>query len=422
MLAGDVVAFHRSFELAAGAGMIDLFIMMPERSKRLPFFVHRCVRAAQGVLVGAGVRNEAVVVGVSGGGDSMALLEIVGLLAPRLDLQLHVACVDHGLRPEAPAEAELVRRAAARWEAEFHATRLRGEAPDEDSLRRARHAYFEAVRLETGCRFILLGHTRDDQVETIVFRFLRGAGLGGLSAMREARGPLLRPLLALPRAELRRMLVSRNVEWAEDSTNSSDRYARGRLRNGVLPAIEEAFGSGALHHLIDVAPRWNADEDFLELEASRLLAYASRRGPGRIDLDVEALACAHPALRARALRRWLVDSTGRMPGSRDIAAIERWLDGSNGKRGRLDLAGARLSGSGDRLSLEATGSVSLEATGSMSLEAADSMSLEATDSIDITALSGDPTVARGTVGAHEAGIRRKPVLPPSDGRVRFPRK
>jgi tRNA(Ile)-lysidine synthase len=302
----------------------------------------------------AGLRAEPVLLGVSGGSDSMALLELAALAAPAHGLVLHVACVDHGLRPEAAAEARLVEAAASSRGAVFHAVAVAPEGDDEDSLRRVRHAALEEVRARVGARFVLLGHTADDQIETIVFRFLRGAGLGGLAGMRDRRGTLLRPLLDLRRAELRLMLAERGVAWAEDPTNSSARYARGRLRTSVVPAIEGAFGRGALDHLLDVAPRWRADEDYLERETERLLAYASRRGSRGVDLDLEALSTAHTALKARALRRWITDSSGRGPSSRDVAEVERWL-ASTGTAGRLDIAGGRLVLAGGRLSMEAAG-------------------------------------------------------------------
>jgi tRNA(Ile)-lysidine synthase len=305
------------------------------------------------VLERAAVRTEPVLLGVSGGSDSMALLELVALAAPARELVLHVVCVDHGLRPEAAVEARLVEAAASGRGAGFHTVAVVPEGEDEDSLRRARLAALETVRARVGARFVLLGHTADDQIETIVFRFLRGAGFGGLAGMRERRGALLRPLLALRREELRRVLDERGIAWAEDPTNSSARYARGRLRASVFPAVEAAFGSGSLDHLLDVAPRWRADEDYLERETERLLAYASRRGKGGIDLDVEALSTAHAALKARALRRWITSVSGSGPSSRDVAEVERWL-GSTGKAGRLDIAGARLVLAGGRLSIEAT--------------------------------------------------------------------
>lgn len=320
---------------------------------RQPFFIHRAMRTVAAVLERAGVHAGPVLVGVSGGSDSLALLELAGLVAPSLALDLHVICVDHGLRTEAAGEAELVRLAAEHWGAMFHSVAVVPEGDDEDSLRRARHAAIEEKRVAIGARFVLLGHTADDQVETIVFRFLRGAGFGGLAGMREVRGTLVRPLLALRREELRRILVARGVAWADDPTNSSPRYARGRLRSSVLPAVEAAFGRGALDHLLDVAPRWRSDEDFLERETGRLLAYACRRGRGGLDLDVEALLAAHEALQARALRRWITDATGIQPASRDIAEVERWLAGRESRKGSLDVAGARLTLAGGRLSIEA---------------------------------------------------------------------
>ncbi len=320
---------------------------------RQPFFVHRCMRQVHGVLERAGTSAEPVLLGVSGGGDSMALLELTALVAPALDLSVHVVCIDHGLRQEAADESRLVEEAAARHGARFHAVRVEPEGDDEDSLRRVRHAALEDMRVRVGARFVLLGHTADDQIETIVFRFVRGAGFGGLSGMREVRGTLVRPLLGLRRAELRDLLRARGAAWAEDPSNSSPRYARGRLRSSVLPAVESSFGSGALDHLLDVAPRWRADEDYLEREAERLLAYASRRGRDGTDLDVEALSTAHEALRARALRRWITAATGNGPSSRDVAEVERWLGHATG--GRRDIAGARLALAGGRLSIDAAG-------------------------------------------------------------------
>lgn len=399
--------------------------MNPNRPAKLPLFVHRSVRRAQAVLDAAGVRNEMVVVGVSGGGDSMALLEIVGLLAPRLGLTLHVVCVDHGLRAEAAAESQFVGAAARRWAAEFEAVTVQPGGSDEDALRRARHAALEEARRRSGSRFVLLGHNSDDQVETIVLRFLRGAGFGGLSGMRDVRGTLLRPLLGIRRVELRRLLEARGVAWVEDPSNETERYARGRLRSGVLPPIEAAFGRGALDHLLDVAPRWRDDEDFLEYETTRLLAYASRCRTGGIDLDAEALAGAHRALRARALRRWLHETTGRMPGSRQIREVERWLESADGKRGHLDLPGARMTAAGGRLSLD----VGKEDSTAMPVGIRKAGSVGRNENgVDNPSSSDDASKARPSCDEQEARVAGKDVhsagngvLPPSDGRVRFPR-
>ena len=299
----------------------------------------------------AGIEREPVLVAVSGGGDSMALLEIVSLLAQARALALHVAYVDHGMRAEAAVEQEMVCAAARERGARFHHAAIDPGSGDEVTLRDRRHRALQDVAREVGARFILLGHTSDDQIETIVFRFLRGAGLGGLAGMREVRPPFVRPLLATRREELREVLRAQGVSWAEDPSNVSERYARGRLRSGVLPAITRLFGRGALEHLLDVAPRWRADDDYLETEAARLLAYASRRGESGVELDATALAGAHPALRARALRRWIDDRTGRAPASRELAVVERWLASAEDDAGGVDVAGARVVRARGRLAI-----------------------------------------------------------------------
>lgn len=387
-------------------------------STRLPFFVHRCVRRAEAVLRSAGIGNEAVLLGVSGGSDSMALLEITWLLAPRLRLEMHVACIDHGVRPEAGAEVERVRAAAAARGAVFHSSRIDPGAGDEDTLRRARYDALASIARSHACRFVLLGHTSDDQVETIVFRFLRGAGLGGLAGMREARGALLRPLLSMHREELRRLLRARDVTWADDPSNLGERHARGRLRTKVLPAIEGAFGRGALDHLLDVAPRWRADEEFLEIEAARLLACAARRGDAGTELDLDAIAPAHPAMRARVLRRWLAERTGKTMASRELAAVERWLAGAARGSGAIDIAGASVVRRRGRLAVHAKDPSRPFAPPFAQLAQPFTI---APASIDMHASSDDacnPLHERlhpSDCGSEEA------VLPPSKGRVRFPR-
>jgi tRNA(Ile)-lysidine synthase len=371
---------------------------------RLPLVVHRCLRHAEDTLRKAGLGDEAVLLAVSGGSDSMALLEIATMLAPRLGLTLHVAWVDHRLRASSAGEGRMVRAAAEARGAVFHEAAIDPGRGDEDTLRRARHAALEGLAKAAGCRFLLLGHTADDQVETVVFRFLRGAGFGGLAGMRAIRPPLVRPLLGLRREDLRQLLRERGVAWATDSTNLSWRYARGRLRRTVLPGIEAAFGAGAADHLLDVAPRWRADEDFLEQQTARLMAYASRRGDDGTELDLVALAETHPALRARALRTWIAARTGHVPGSRELGAVERWLEGGAldgpGRAGSVDVARARLERRSGRLAAVVTAFAS--------------------EPMDNDSDRGDTaeSPAGGAAGAEPGG---EALLPPSEARVRFPR-
>jgi tRNA(Ile)-lysidine synthase len=321
--------------------------------KKLPRVVYRCLERTGRVLDEAGARGEHVLIAVSGGSDSMALLEILALVARERSLTLHVACIDHAMRAEAAAEQELVRQAALRCDASFDLEKIDPGRGDEDTMRRQRRQALGRLAEQRGCRLVFLGHNRDDQIETIVFRFLRGAGLGGLAGMKAVRLPFVRPLLGISRSELRELLAARDVEWAEDASNESLRYARGRLRCTVLPAIEASFGKGALDHLLDVAPLWRADEEFLEREAARLLAYASRRGEAGVELDLETMSGADQALVRRALRSWLKDRTGRATTSRHLLAIEKWL-ATGPAAGGLDLPLARLSCRAGRICADAS--------------------------------------------------------------------
>lgn len=397
-------AFHpQRFAREAGAGMIATPVIDSFPKTRLPVIVYGCIRQAQAVLAETGIAGEPVLLAVSGGSDSMALLEIASMLAPRLGLTLHVAHIDHRMRAASAAEEALVRAAAEGRGAVFHGAAIDSGRGDEDTMRQARYEALGRIAAEAGCRFILLGHTADDQIETVLFRFLRGAGFGGLAGMRAVRPPLVRPLLGIRRATLREFLKLRSVAWLTDQTNLSWRYARGRIRRTVIPAVEAAFGAGVLDHLLDVAPRWRSDDDFLQRETARLLAFASRGGNPAPELDLEALDQAHPALRARALQAWIAERTGHVPGSRELAGVELWLDAGQGSG--IDLEGGRLEKRAGRL-----------VTVSPSFSSAQ-MKMEKVDNAKVRA---DSSAARSTpMQATPAG--EDGLLPPSEARVRFPR-
>jgi tRNA(Ile)-lysidine synthase len=296
----------------------------------------------------------AVLAAVSGGADSMALLELLTLSREKLRLETTVAYVDHGLRPEAQSEAELVRARAASHGHPFLTRKLSSDGlagsglmSSEASLRRRRYEALAAMAAECGAKWIATAHVHEDQVETILFRLLRGAGRLGLSGIPVRRGQIIRPLLGIRRARLRRFLVDRQVAWAEDSTNTDPRYARNRLRHQVVPAIETAFGAGALDALPEMARRWRAEEDYLDEQTGRYLTFAA--GPDFLDLV--AFGQVPVGLRSRVLRRWLERMNGgRMVTLRQLAAVEQVIEHPrNGER--ISVAGLRLSLDAGRLAV-----------------------------------------------------------------------
>ncbi|MFD0978089.1 tRNA lysidine(34) synthetase TilS [Tropicimonas aquimaris] len=185
-------------------------------------------------------------VAVSGGGDSMALMHLAADWAGAAGLHAEVASVDHGLRAAAAEEAAMV-ASEARGLGLLHETlRWRGSEAQgnlQDAARRARYGLLAAWAARRRLDAVLLGHTRDDNVECLVLGLARGAGLDGLSGMRPAfrrdGAPFLRPLLEESRAELRVYLTGRGIDWVEDPSNEDTRFARVRVRQALelLPPL-----------------------------------------------------------------------------------------------------------------------------------------------------------------------------------------
>ncbi|WP_375691945.1 tRNA lysidine(34) synthetase TilS [Pseudooceanicola sp. LIPI14-2-Ac024] len=200
-------------------------------------------------------------VAVSGGGDSTALLLLLSDIAADRGIALHVVTVDHGLRPEAPAEAAQVAALAARLghpHSTLRWTGWDGQGNTQDAARRARFDLIAAWAREGGIPVVALGHTADDQAETVLMRLARASGADGLSGMPLRRVhdnvTFLRPMLDLRRAELREMLRRRGQDWIEDPSNDDPAYDRIRIRQALdalaplgltVPALATVAGNSA---------------------------------------------------------------------------------------------------------------------------------------------------------------------------------
>lgn len=185
--------------------------------------------------------GDRVLVGVSGGPDSMALLAALWELAPRLALTLEVATVDHGLRKVEP-ELALVRERTTALGLPWH--RLAVDVREggvsrglQEAARRARLTALARLAETRGCRRVALGHQADDQEETVLFRIIRGTGLRGLAGIPYLRAPFVRPLLDVTRAKILGYLTRRGLVFARDPSNEDLRFARARLRQVVLPVL-----------------------------------------------------------------------------------------------------------------------------------------------------------------------------------------
>jgi tRNA(Ile)-lysidine synthase len=185
------------------------------------------------------------VVAVSGGADSVALLDLLHALAPELGLSLVVAHADHGIQADSRSVAQAVAALARHYELPFEVGEL-GLGPDatETAARRARYAWLGEVQRRHAARYLVTGHHRDDQVETVLLRLLRGSGPAGLAGMpARARGGLVRPLLPFRRRDLVEYVAARRLPVHDDPANRDPKHVRSWIRTVLLPLVSERLGT-----------------------------------------------------------------------------------------------------------------------------------------------------------------------------------
>jgi tRNA(Ile)-lysidine synthase len=257
--------------------------------------------------------GEGLVVALSGGSDSVALLHLATERARDTGLPVVAAHLDHGLRGEhARADLEFCRALCAAMDVPFvhesvdtaaHAEE--GRLSLEDAARRLRRDFLKRVAYAHGARAVLLGHTQDDQAETVLLNLMRGAGPRGLGAM-PAVGPrpFLRPLLGLERTALREWLTARELAWREDASNDDLAFTRNRIRHELMPLLKERFNPQAVKALVRTATLQHEIDQLLKrLAAAHLEAHARVFvGEGRVILDRTALLAEPPALVRAVLR------------------------------------------------------------------------------------------------------------------------
>ncbi|ORJ63050.1 tRNA lysidine(34) synthetase TilS [Geothermobacter hydrogeniphilus] len=296
-----------------------------------------------------------LVVACSGGADSMALLQLLALAAPALDLHLVVAHLDHGLRPESGEDARFVVAQADRLGLQCFVERedVAGAAAGgnlEAVARRVRRSFLRRVAERTDCSRIALGHHRDDQAETVLFRILRGCGTTGLAAMAPCDPPFLRPLLGFSRDQLRAFLRDRQLAWREDRSNRDLARTRNRLRHQVLPLLSE-IQSDAPGKLAELAARAGRDEDYWRQMVDDWTGFHVHSEADGAWLSLASLAQQHPALRQRIWLQLLRRYGGRDDyGEVHLIACERLLEAARPQLA-VDLPGLWVARRYDRVLL-----------------------------------------------------------------------
>lgn len=285
--------------------------------------------------------NGNMVVGVSGGADSVCLLLVLLRLRKRFGLRLRAVHVNHGLRREAGEDARFVESLCERWQVPFLLVEEdvkeiagREHISDEEAGRLVRYRAFERALAEAdgngpaerGC--IAVAHNSDDRAETLLFHLLRGTGLSGMGSIRPVRenqdgSRVIRPLLCCSRREIEDFLEKEGVAFRTDATNTENVYTRNKIRNRLLPFAEQEICTGAKAHLAREAALLADTADFVERRTEDALCRCSGGGDireeaarGRLCVDADAFCRTEPFLQDQMI--WF--AVRRLGKARDMTA------------------------------------------------------------------------------------------------------
>lgn len=290
-----------------------------------------------------------VLVACSGGPDSLALAAATAFEAHRLGLRAGAVTIDHGLQPGSAEQASRVAVALRELGLDpVHqvAVGVPGPAAEsapvgypgpEAAARRARYAALDQVADSSAAAAVLLGHTLDDQAETVLLGLARGSGARSLAGMAAAAGRYLRPLLGVRRAQTAAACSALGLGVWADPQNADPAFARARVRQRALPALEESLGPGVAEALARSADLLRADADLLDdlaAQAADRLVRRSEPASGAVEVEIAGLAELPSALRARVLHRAAI-AAGAPPGAltaAHVAGIDALVTDWHGQR------------------------------------------------------------------------------------------
>lgn len=231
---------------------------------------------------------------VSGGVDSVVLLH---LLATHPGMQLIVAHFDHGIRPDSALDREFVGGLARQYGLPFvYDIGGLGPGTSEEAARRARYAFLHKVRRAGGARAVITAHHKDDALETAIINLIRGTGRRGLTSLKST-DIVKRPLLHVPKADIRAYAAQQGLKWREDSTNSDPAYLRNHIRHKVVPRLSQA-GRSKFHRVLKDLQRINTE---LDTELDAYISRHSRDGK----LDRHAFIMLSHAVAREVMASWL---------------------------------------------------------------------------------------------------------------------
>lgn len=285
--------------------------------------------------------NSTIVIGLSGGPDSVFLLHVLASLRQDYGIKLIAAHLDHEWREQSHLDAQFCLQLCHELDVRLVSQKisalglnLKFNGSKEDIGRKARRFFLEKVKADHHAHAIALGHHAQDQQETFFIRLLRGASLSGLTAMKQQEGVYIRPLLAINKSEILEYLQIHNIPFIIDPSNESDIYLRNRIRSSVLPALNKCDARFDANFMATMQ-RLQDTESFLEdLAVQTFATIAQKTDVWRIDCT--QLIALHSTLRYRTLLYWFcIERIPFTPSQSFFDEIVRFLDSNDSKKHTL---------------------------------------------------------------------------------------
>lgn len=273
--------------------------------------------------------GDRVIVGVSGGADSVCLLRALSAYRREIPFTLFVVHVEHGIRgAESLADAAFVKALCEKLEVPFYMKTYDVEAyakehrmTVEEAGRSVRYACFEELRTELGAEKIAVAHNQNDQAETVLWNLVRGSGLKGLGGIRPVRDHIIRPLLFLGRTEIEEILNGIGQPWRTDRTNLETDYTRNRLRHEILPKMEKDLNRQALQHIAQAAQRLQEVEAYIEKQTGKAAGRSvETKKDGSVVLLLDGYEQQEELIQQELLKRAL-DCLSGGNGRKDIGSV-----------------------------------------------------------------------------------------------------
>ncbi len=295
-------------------------------------------------------KGSKIVLGVSGGPDSVCLLDIFVKIQKTYALELIIAHVNYGLRgKDSERDEKFVRDLANKYNLTIEilkVPKLNTKNISENYLRDLRYDFFEKIRQQYKFDLIAVAHNSDDQVETFLMRLLRGSGLQGLSGMKYKSGKIIRPLLSTTRQEILEYLNETNRTYRTDRTNAKNLFLRNKIRNKLLPFLEKNFNPQIKQTVFTATTSIAEDSSFIADAVEKL---ASKQ----LELSAKKILSLHPALQRRLLLHYIEQQKLDL---KDIEAthieeILKALKSTKGKNQIVIFKGLKMLRKGDKVTI-----------------------------------------------------------------------